>query len=119
MAAKIRQPGWYRALAFSILGVLVCLGLSTGLRAAFSVDPVYDGTSVLQISLLMVPLFFLGGIGCFDYWLRWASGRTVVDDHADHGAKSWRDYFKVNTDHKVIGLQYICVSFFFMFIGGL
>ncbi len=119
MAAKIRQPGWYRALAFSILGVLVCLALSTGLRAAFAVEPVYDSTSVLQISLLMVPLFFLGGIGCFDYWLRWASGRTVVDDHADHGAKSWRDYFKVNTDHKVIGIQYICVSFVFMFIGGL
>ena len=119
MAAKIRQPGWYRALAYSILGVLFCLGLSTGLRAAFAVDPVYDGESVLQISLLTVPLFFLGGIGCFDYWLRWASGRTVVDDHADHGAKSWRDYFKVNTDHKVIGIQYICTSFFFMFIGGL
>jgi len=119
MAAKIRQPGWYRALAYSILGVLVCLGLSTGLRAAFGVDPVYDGTAFLQIALLMVPIFFLGGIGCFDYWLRWASGRTVVDDHADHGAKSWRDYFKVNTDHKVIGIQYICVSFVFMFIGGL
>jgi len=119
MAAKIRQPGWYRAIAFTLLGVAVCLGLSTGLRAAFSLDPVYDGTAVLQISLLMVPIFFLGGIGCFDYWLRWASGRKVVDDHADHGAKSWRDYFKVNTDHKVIGIQYITVSFFFMFIGGL
>jgi len=119
MAAKIRQPGWYRALAYSILGVLVCLALSTGLRAAFTVDPVYDGTAFLQIALLMVPLFFLGGIGCFDYWLRWASGRTVVDDHADHGAKSWRDYFKVNTDHKVIGIQYIVVAFFFMFVGGL
>ena len=91
MAAKIRQPGWYRALAYSILGVLVCLALSTGLRAAFAVDPVYDPDAFLQISLLTVPLFFLGGIGCFDYWLRWASGRTVVDDHADHGAKSWRD----------------------------
>ena len=119
MAAKIRQPGWYRALAYSILGVLVCLALSTGLRAAFAVDPVYDPDAFLQISLLTVPLFFLGGIGCFDYWLRWASGRTVVDDHADHGAKSWRDYFKVNTDHKVIGIQYIVVAIFFMFAGGL
>ena len=25
----------------------------------------------------------------------------------NHGAYSWRDYFKVNTDHKVIGIQYI------------
>ncbi|MEI6792780.1 MAG: cytochrome c oxidase subunit I [Actinomycetes bacterium] len=119
MASKIRQAGWYRALAFTILGIAVCIGLSTGLRAAFGLNPVYDGTAVLQISLLMVPIFFLGGIGCFDYWLRWASGRKVVDDHADHGAKSWKDYFKVNTDHKVIGIQYICVSFFFMFVGGL
>ena len=119
MASKIRQAGWYRALAFTILGIAVCIGLSTGLRAAFGLNPVYDGTAVLQISLLMVPIFFLGGIGCFDYWLRWASGRKVVDDHADHGAKSWKEYFKVNTDHKVIGIQYICVSFFFMFVGGL
>ena len=79
MTAKLKQAGWYRAAAFTVLGLLVCLGLSTGLRAAFDLNPVYDGEAVLQISLLMVPLFFLGGIGCFDYWLRWASGRTVVD----------------------------------------
>jgi cytochrome c oxidase subunit I len=35
-----------------------------------------------------------------------------------HGATSWRDYFKFNTDHKVIGIQYIVISFvFFLFAG--
>ena len=44
----------------------------------------------------------------FDYWLYWVSGRpTRPDDHANHGAYSWKDYFKVNTDHKVIGMQYL------------
>ena len=44
---------------------------------------------------------------------------TKPDDHSGHGAYSWRDYFRVNTDHKVIGIQYIVTSFFFMFVGGL
>ena len=45
--------------------------------------------------------------------------RPIPDDHSQHGANSWRDYFKFNTDHKVIGIQYICTTFFFFFIGGL
>ena len=31
----------------------------------------------------------------------------------------WQDYFRVNTDHKVIGIQYICTTFFFFMAGGL
>ena len=66
------------------------------------------------------PLGYLIGIGCFDYWFRWASGApTIPEDHSGHGAYSWRDYFRVNTDHKVIGIQYICTTFFFFIAGGL
>ena len=36
-----------------------------------------------------------------------------------HGATSWRDYFTFNTDHKVIGIQYIVTNFIFFMIGGL
>src|SRR3990170_919626 len=46
-------------------------------------------------------------------------GSPDPHDHSQHGAKSWRDYFKFNTDHKVIGIQYIVTTFFFFFIGGL
>src|SRR4051794_41970785 len=65
------------------------------------------------------PLGFLVGLGAFDYWFRWAAGApTIPEDHSGHGAYSWRDYFKFNTDHKVIGIQYICTTFLFFFIGG-
>ena len=48
------------------------------------------------------------------------TGRRVdYEDHSMHGAQSWRDYFKVNTDHKVIGTQYLVVVFFFFVIGGI
>lgn len=36
-----------------------------------------------------------------------------------HGAVSWVDYFTFNTDHKVIGVQYIAFAFFFFIVGGL
>ena len=44
---------------------------------------------------------------------------TKPEDHSQHGAYSWRDYFKFNTDHKVIGVQYVGTTFIFFLIGGL
>jgi cytochrome c oxidase subunit 1 len=120
MAVALRTAGWWRALAFTLLGVAFSYGLSIGLRALFSYDPLLDGESVLTIALLAVPLFFLVGLGCFDYWFYWASGRkSRPEDHSGHGAHSWKDYFRPNTDHKVIGVQYVVTSFFFLFVGGL
>ena len=56
----------------------------------------------------------------FDYWVYYAlGGPTPPEDHSGHGAKSWKDYFRVNTDHKVIGIQYLVTTFFFFVIGGL
>src|SRR5207248_8784458 len=72
------------------------------------------------VALTAIPLFFMVGLGAFDYWFYWAAGRpTRPEDHSSHGAYSWRDYFRVNTDHKVIGIQYTVTSFFFLLVGGL
>jgi cytochrome c oxidase subunit 1 len=122
-----RGPGFPRAFLFLALGVLFAAGLVIGIRALYGLPIARDGglTTATQDGILLValfsgPLLWLVGLGVFDYWLRWASGRpTLPEDHSSHGAHSWRDYFKVNTDHKVIGIQYVCTSFFFMFVGGL
>ena len=34
------------------------------------------------------------------------------------GVRKWRDFFGFNTDHKVIGIQYLVTSFIFYCIGG-
>ena len=105
MPVALRAAGWWRALAFTVLGVAFSYALTIGLRALFGYDPLLDGEAVLAVALLLTPLFFLVGIGCFDYWFYWASGRpTRPEDHSGHGARSWKDYFRVNTDHKVIGI---------------
>jgi cytochrome c oxidase subunit 1 len=120
MPVALRAPGWWRALAYIVLGIAFSYGLSIGARALFGYDPLLDGESVLRISLIAVPFFFLVGLGCFDYWFYWAAGRpTRPEDHSGHGAYSWKDYFRPNTDHKVIGIQYVVTSFFFLFVGGL
>ena len=128
MAAKLRAPGWYRAGLFVVLGVLFSAALVTAVRAAYGFSQPFeadgwDGSwqnAVLTVSLIATPLFFLVGLGAFDYWFYWASGRpTRPEDHSSHGATSWKDYFRVNTDHKVIGIQYVVTSFFFMLVGGL
>jgi cytochrome c oxidase subunit 1 len=120
MSAKLSAPGWYRAGLYLLIGLAFAYAVSIGARAGLGYDPVFDGEAVLTIALVAMPFFFLAGIGTFDYWFHWAAGRpTLPEDHSGHGARSWRDYFRVNTDHKVIGIQYTVTSFFFLFVGGL
>ena len=128
MTARLRAPGLPRAGLFLVLGVLFCAAIIAVVRELYSF-PVFvsDGlidykarNAILLLSMLIAPLWALVGLGAFDYWFRWAAGKpTIPEDHSGHGATSWRDYFRVNTDHKVIGIQYVCTSFFFMLVGGL
>jgi cytochrome c oxidase subunit I len=118
--AKLRAPGWYRAALFDVIGLVFAFGLTTLVRWLMHQHPVIDGNAITIVALFAVPLSFLVGIGCCDYWFYWASGRpTRPEDHSAHGAHNWRDYFRVNTDHKVIGVQYVVHSFFFLLVGGL
>ena len=127
MAARLRAPGIPRAGLFLVLGTLFCAAIVLAVRALYSFPISHDGgltvatqNAILIVSLLIAPLWFLIGLGAFDYWFYWASGKkTRPEDHSGHGARSWKDYFRVNTDHKVIGIQYVCTSFFFMLVGGL
>jgi cytochrome c oxidase subunit 1 len=130
MAARLRAPGLTRAGLFLVLGTLFCAGIVLAVRAVYEF-PISKGGSgldfttatqngILILSLLIAPLWFLIGLGAFDYWFYWAAGKkSRAEDHSGHGARSWKDYFRVNTDHKVIGIQYVCTSFFFMLVGGL
>jgi cytochrome c oxidase subunit 1 len=70
--------------------------------------------------MLLGGVGFTIGIGCWDYWWGYLSGRPgwVAEDHSQHGAYSWKDYFKVNTDHKVIGVQYLVTTFVFFMVAG-
>ena len=123
MVAAIKTPGLGGRASASCSARRFGFGLVVALRAIsgleiFQTEP--TGYPHLIVPAITGPLGFLVGLGAFDYWFRWARGApTIPEDHSQHGAKSWRDYFKFNTDHKVIGIQYIVTTFFFFLVGGL
>jgi cytochrome c oxidase subunit 1 len=113
-------PGWLRVLWVVPIFVGIGFAIPGFIRWLADWEPIWKGQVILTVQLVTAPLGFLVGIGGFDYWARYAIGRpTVPDDHTGHGANSWRDYFRVNTDHKVIGVQYVVTTIVFFCIGGL
>ena len=120
MTARLRAPGLHRGILAVIPGIGFAYALIIVIRAASGLHHVVDGTAILQVAMISAPFAFLIGLGAFDYWFYWAIGRpTRPEDHSSHGARTWKDYFRVNTDHKVIGVQYVVHSFVYFIIGGL
>jgi cytochrome c oxidase subunit 1 len=116
----LMRPGLVRGTWCAVVFFLIGMYIVVGLRWLAGWDPVYDWTIITLVgALTMAPIGFLLGLGAFDYWLYYLAGRpTLPEDHTGHGAYSWKDYFRVNTDHKVIGVQYTVTVFIFLIIGG-
>jgi cytochrome c oxidase subunit I len=122
LAAALKRPGWYRAFLGALLAGGFGFGLVVALRAISGLEifqTEQTGYPHLIVPAITAPFGWLIGFGAFDYWFRWAAGKpTIPDDHSSHGAYRWQDYFKFNTDHKVIGIQYVCATFIFFLVGG-
>src|SRR5207247_11265238 len=55
-----------------------------------------------------------------EYWFRNTGGTpTDPENHSTPGGRTWKDYFRPNTDHKVIGIQYVVTTIFFFVAGGM
>jgi len=123
LVAQLKAPGMIRGAWMFLVGIVFAFLLTWVIRAATGHATFHhyiSGDAITTVALIAAPLGFLAGLGGFDYWFYWASGRkTRPEDHSGHGAYSWRDYFRINTDHKVIGVQYLVNSFFFLLVGGL
>ncbi|HET6697277.1 MAG TPA: cytochrome c oxidase subunit I [Gaiellaceae bacterium] len=117
---RLTGPGWLRVLWTMPLGWVFATLLVIGARSAMGFEPLWELQVLIVAWTVVVPLAFLAGIGGFDYWAYWISGKpTRPEDHSGHGARTWRDYFRVNTDHKVIGIQYLVTTVFFFVAAGL
>ena len=117
---RLLAPGWLRVPWMTALFFGIGLGITLLIRWVEGWPPLWDWQVITTVELAAVPFGFLAGLGGFDYWAGYAIGSpTRPDDHSGHGAHSWRDYFRVNTDHKVIGIQYLVTTIFFFVAAGL
>ncbi len=118
--ARMLLAPWIRLVWTIPLFFGIGAGIVSLVRWLEGWHPIWQGSVQTTVALVTLPFGFLAGIGAFDYWLAYAIGQpTRPEDHSSHGARSWRDYFRVNTDHKVIGIQYIAANIFFLIAGGL
>ena len=73
------RPGLIRGAWCFALFFLAGLYLVAGIRWLAGWDPVYDWNIIVLVGgLTMGPVGFLLGIGAFDYWLYWISGRPTM-----------------------------------------
>ena len=94
MAAAIKRPGLGRAGIGFLVGGALGFGLVVALRAISGLETFQTedtGYPHVIVAAITAPLGFLIGLGCFDYWFRWAAGRpTIPEERSQHGATSCR-----------------------------
>src|SRR3954454_16034110 len=121
MRDYLLKAGWIRAAWMTALFWGIGLAIVLLFRWWGSWEPLFHWEVItLVATLTAAPIGFLAGLGAFDYWVGYALGKpTEPEDHSGHGGKTWQDYFRPNTDHKVIGIQYLVTTIFFFVCGGM
>ncbi len=109
--------GIFRGFIWQIFGTILGIGIVTGIRALTGL-PAWKAEPAIVFGALLGALLFLYGVGAVDDWLKWAAGKET-EDHLDDSHLGWKRYFGVSLDHKVIGIQYLGLSFVLLSFGGI
>jgi len=110
--------GLIRGLIGQAVGTAIGYGLVTVVRDAQGLEANQD-LAVLLGGLLGVILFLLFA-GVLSDWFRWATGKETRLRHGPPEHRpAWTRYFGVDTNHKVIGIQYTVTAVLVLLIGGL
>ena len=85
---RLMAPGWLRALWTTTLFAAVGVGLVTASGTLAGWESVVEWPVVITVGFLTIaPIGFLLGIGAFDYWLYYISGRpSAPRTSSSHGA---------------------------------
>jgi cytochrome c oxidase subunit I len=104
--------GFVRGLLFGLLGMAAGMGAALLGRRIAGLPP-WDADRVLTIGMFVGVIAYLLSIRVLNYWWRWASGSQVPEE-SEPPAHSWMRYWNVDTNHKIIGVQYFTVGFFLL-----
>src|SRR4051812_41587544 len=74
-------PGWLRVLWVTPIFIGIGFALPGLIRWLADWQPIWKGQVLLSVQLVTAPLGFLVGIGGFDYWAYYPSGRPPPSDH--------------------------------------
>ena len=87
------------------------MGVTMLIRKAMGL-PAWNEGPVVVIGIFTGVICYLLALGVFSYWFRRAVGATPEAEQPP--APGWTRYFNVDTNHKVIGIQYMVISLLFL-----
>jgi cytochrome c oxidase subunit 1 len=106
------------AVVGGVVGYIVGHWIGSKLAANIAAQVGTDQDDVaIFLGMLFATLGWVGGLGFFSYPLWRILGRpATLREREEHGV--WR-YFRLCTDHKVVGIQYLVAVLFFFFVAGI
>jgi cytochrome c oxidase subunit 1 len=87
------------------------MGITALVRIALKL-PAWDADTSITIGIFTGVLTYLIVLGVFNHWARWAIGAEPREEKKPQ--PGWRRYFSVDTNHKVIGVQYMVTGLSFL-----
>ncbi len=124
MARRLNDWGLLLGVIGAIVGFLVGWAIgSVAIAYSFGADNSLGSDPGILLGYSLSVVGFLAGMGFLNYPIGRLMGRPKASEednaylHGEGGGIS--RYFRMTTDHKVIGLQYLVMILAFLFIGGL
>ena len=97
-------PGLFRGI---VAGIISFLALFFSLKLRLSAEA---AATIAYVASIPVYLAVGGG---------WAAFRRWLNEEEEPEVHGWARYLSFNTDHKVVGVQYLFASFFLFFFAGI
>jgi len=89
------------------------MGITILIRFAMGL-PVSDLEPAIVVGIILGVITYLVVLGVFNYWFRWAVKGLSGDSEPVLPKQGWIRYFNVDTNHKVIGIQYLVTALVFL-----
>src|SRR3984957_12781875 len=124
LARRLNEWGLLLGVIGAVIGFIIGFWIGNlAIAHSFSADNSLGSDPGILLGYALSAVGFLAGMGFFNYPVGRLLGakRPSEEDnaymHGEGGGLS--RYFRMTTDHKVIGLQYLVMILAFLFIGGL
>lgn len=111
--------GLTRGILVMAAGMLLGMGLLTGIRAIMGLSP-WSAEPAWVVGALVGTVAFMYGAGTIRDWLKWTKGESTSEHHQIQSDQpGWVRYLSFSVDHKVIGIQYGVTGMIMFSIAGM
>lgn len=124
---SLRKTGLFGGIVGGAIGtflgyiITVAIRSLQGLDSSWSTEADSAWNTILLVVSVTFTMGFLIGVGTMTDWLKWTVGRKGSDGHyhPKKGIPNWHRFFNMDTNHKVVGIQYGVLGIIVFLIAGL